>query len=95
MIIGFLTFGPHVIMVAVMSMDFGTRKAASSATGFIDGLGYVGASITGIGTGWLLENFGWNAAFHFWVAGAIVAATLMALLWNYKSTRRQYYQFKS
>jgi len=26
------------------------KKVASSATGFIDGLGYVGAAITGIGT---------------------------------------------
>ncbi len=41
-----------------MPMDFGTRKAASTATGFIDGGGYIGAALTGVGTGFLIDNFG-------------------------------------
>lgn len=82
-LIGFLTFGPHMLMVTALPMDLGTKEMAASATGFIDGWGYIGASLTGIGTGYLLDNFGWQAAFYFWVSGAILAALLMATLWNY------------
>ena len=91
MLIGFLTYGPHVMMVGIMPMDIGTRKASSSVTGFIDALGYVGASITGVGTGWLLDNFSWNAAFYFWLIAAIITAGLMALLWNYRPGKSEYH----
>ena len=37
--IGFLTYGPHVANVTYAPMDFGTRKAAASVTGFVDGMG--------------------------------------------------------
>jgi len=83
-IIGFMTYGPHVIMVAAMPIDHGTRKAASSATGVINGMGYIGASLTGIGSGWLIDNYGWGAAFNFWIISGLVAAALMAILWNYR-----------
>lgn len=81
--IGFMTFGPHVLIVGIIPMDFATRKAASSATGFIDCFGYIGAALTGVGTGFLIDKFSWNAAFYFWIASAIMTAILMAFLWNY------------
>lgn len=83
-IIGFLTFGPHMIIVTALPMDLGTKEMAASATGFIDGWGYIGASLTGIGTGFLLDHFGWQAAFYFWVSGAFLAALLMGTLWSYR-----------
>lgn len=79
-IIGFLTFGPHMLIVAAIPMDLGTKERAASATGFIDGWGYIGAALTGVGTGFLLDNFGWDSAFHFWIAGALIAAIMMARL---------------
>jgi OPA family glycerol-3-phosphate transporter-like MFS transporter len=88
--IGFMTYGPHVLMVTTLPMDTGTRKAASSATGFIDGWGYIGAAITGVASGWLADSFGWNAAFNFWIIGALCAAGLMAVLWTYKPIREKY-----
>ena len=63
-----------------MPMDCGTRKAASSTTGFIDGMGYIGAALTGVLTGWLIDAYNWQAAFNFWLAGAIMAAVMMFIL---------------
>jgi len=83
-IIGFTTFGPHTMMVTALPMDLGTKEMASSAAGFIDGWGYIGAALTGVGTGFLLDNFGWDYAFYFWLSGAVMAAILMATLWKYK-----------
>lgn len=88
--IGFMTYGPHVLMVATTPMDYGTRKAASSATGFIDGVGYIGAAITGILSGWLTDVWGWKATFYLWAGASIVAGVFMLLLWNYKPGARQY-----
>lgn len=90
LVIGFMTYGPHVLMVGTVAMDFGTRKAASSAAGFIDCFGYIGAALTGVGSGWLIDNYGWNASFYFWVFGALVAAVLMTLLWKHKPARGKY-----
>lgn len=90
-IIGFTTYGPHVLMVTALPMDYGSRKATASVTGFIDGWGYIGAALTGIGSGFLIDNFGWNYAFYFWILGAIGAALLMALLWNKGPVKREYH----
>ncbi len=91
MAIGFFTYGPHVAMVAACPMDFGTRKAAASAAGFIDGVGYIGAAVTGVVSGYLVDNYGWNTAFYMWLGGALAAAALMLLLWNYRPKPREYH----
>jgi len=87
-IIGFTTFGPHMIMVTALPMDLGTKEMASSTTGFIDGWGYIGAALTGVGTGFLVDNFGWNYAFYFWLSGAIMTLILLTILWHYEKNRR-------
>jgi sugar phosphate permease len=88
-VIGFLTFGPHMLIVTALPMDLGTKERAASATGFIDGWGYIGASITGLGTGLLLDYFSWDAAFYFWISGAVIAAIFMMILWNSRKTMAQ------
>jgi len=90
MLIGVMTYGPHVVMVGIIPMTFGTRKASASVTGFIDGFGYIGAAFTGVGSAWLVDNLGWNAAFNLWLIGAFVSALLMTLLWNYKPKKEMY-----
>lgn len=84
-VIGFLTFGPHMMIVTLLPMDLGSKERASSVAGFIDGWGYIGASLTGIGTGFLLDNFGWHTAFYFWISGAIIAAILVGSLISRKN----------
>lgn len=85
--VGFLTFGPHVLLITALPVDLGSRKAASSVTGFIDAMGYLGAGLTGVGTGYLVENFGWTAGFYLWIVGAIFAAIMMLLIWIYKEQK--------
>jgi MFS transporter, OPA family, glycerol-3-phosphate transporter len=80
--IGFFTFGPHILLVAALPADLGTRKAASSVTGFINAFGYVGASLTGVGTGYLIDNYSWDAAFYFWIFGAVFAAIMILFVWK-------------
>lgn len=88
--IGFAIFGAHVTMVTAIPMDYGTRKAASSAAGFIDSLGYLGAAIAGWGGGWLVENYSWNVTFHLLAIVAFVASIPMLTLWRYKPVASKY-----
>lgn len=64
--------GEIFLMVAAIQADLGSRKAVSSGTGFIEAMGYLGASLTGVGTGYVIENFGWNAGLYFWISGAVL-----------------------
>ncbi|MBW2603720.1 MAG: MFS transporter [Deltaproteobacteria bacterium] len=81
-VVGFCTYGPHVLMVGHAAQDFAGRKAAASAAGFIDGFGYIGAAMTGVFTGWLVDNYGWYAGFYYWIIAALVAACIMVALWK-------------
>jgi sugar phosphate permease len=81
--IGFVLYGAHVMIVAAAPMDYGTKKAAASATGFIDGWGYIGAGLECFGTGYLVDRWGWNAGFAFWIFSAFIAAAIMVIQWRY------------
>jgi sugar phosphate permease len=81
-VVGFCTYGPHVLMVGHAAQDFAGRKAAASAAGFIDGFGYIGAAMTGVFTGWLVDNYGWYAGFYYWIIAAVVAGCIMLALWR-------------
>jgi len=77
LLIGFLTFGPHVLIVAALPAALGGKEAASSVTGFINAFGYLGASVTGVGTGYLIETISWDAAFIMWIMGAVFSALML------------------
>jgi sugar phosphate permease len=81
-VIGFCTYGAHVLMVGHAAQDFAGRKAAASAAGFIDGFGYIGAAMTGIFTGWLVDHYGWTAGFWYWIIAALIAGFVMLALWR-------------
>ena len=76
-VIGFTVFGPHSYVVTQLPMLIGRKTDIASITGFIDGMGYIGASITGVVSGMLVDRIGWSAAMYFWVGGAIVAGIFM------------------
>ncbi len=78
-VIGFSVFGPHMFVVTQLPMLLRQDKEVASITGFIDGMGYVGASITGFVSGLLVDQFSWNHALYFWVFGAIIAGLFMFL----------------
>ena len=78
-VIGFCTFGPHMLLVTELPMIFGTDKNTASVCGFIDGIGYIGAALTSVISGFLADTLGWNFSFGFWVLGAIIAGIFIFL----------------
>jgi sugar phosphate permease len=89
-LIGFCVLGTQVILIGAVPMDFGTRKAAGAAAGFIDFFGYIGAGMAGIVSGLLTDKIGWVAAFWFWIIAAFVSSAICAALWKYKPPPGKY-----
>jgi len=74
-------------MVGTMPMDYATEKAASSAAGFIDSLGYLGATVGGIGTGLIIDYFSWDKVFIFY--GISIFLSLLCLFSEKIPRRRE------
>ncbi|MEW6410140.1 MAG: MFS transporter [Nitrospirota bacterium] len=89
-LIGFCVLGTQVILVGAVPMDFGTRKAAGAAAGFIDSFGYIGAGLTGVISGLLVDKIGWAAAFWFWIIAAFVSSAICFSLWKFKPPPGKY-----
>jgi sugar phosphate permease len=81
-VIGFCTYGPHILMVGHAAQDFGKKSGAAGAAGFIDGMGYIGASLAGWGAGFMIMRRGYEFTFVFFGAAAILGALLVCLIWK-------------
>jgi sugar phosphate permease len=81
-VIGFCTYGPHILMVGHAAQDFGKKSGAAGAAGFIDGMGYIGASLAGGGAGLMITRRGYEFTFVFFGAAAILGALLVCLIWK-------------
>jgi sugar phosphate permease len=60
-----------------MALDFGGRTGSASASGIIDGVGYLGGALAGAGTARLALAFGWSGAF-FSLAGVTATTAVLA-----------------
>jgi OPA family glycerol-3-phosphate transporter-like MFS transporter len=79
--LGFLVYGPQ-LLVAVAAADFATKVASSSAVGLTGLLGYLGATVSGVGTGMLVDAYGWNGAIWLYGISALIGSALLALTWS-------------
>jgi len=79
--LGFFVYGPQ-LLVAVAAADFATKPAAASAVGLTGLLGYLGATICGTATGWLVDRYGWDCVVWFYIGSAALGAALLASTWN-------------
>jgi len=87
--IGFLLFGPDTLIVGTAAVDFGTKKGASSAAGFINGIGSVGAVLGGSLPGVISDRWGWGPLFYGLGVCILVAALLLLPRWNAVPANKQ------
>jgi OPA family glycerol-3-phosphate transporter-like MFS transporter len=92
-LVGFFTYGAHILMVGHAAADFGKKEGSAGAAGFIDSMGYIGASLAGWGAGRIIDHFNMNdpLAFQgykvtFILAGVctLVGTVLISTIWNRK-----------
>ena len=81
-LVGFCTYGPHILMVGHAAQDFGKRSGAAGAAGFIDATGYIGASLAGWGAGQLIDKHGYATTFTVFGLAALLGACTACVLWR-------------
>jgi sugar phosphate permease len=77
-LIGGLLFGPDSLVSASAAQDAGGPAAAARATGFVNGVGSVGALLQGYVTVGIRKSFGWSAVFYVFVGFALLSALALA-----------------
>jgi sugar phosphate permease len=77
-LVGALLFGPDSLVSGAASQDAGGPEAAARATGFVNGVGSVGALLQGYVTVGLRKAFGWSAVFYVFVALALLSAAALS-----------------
>jgi len=87
-VIGFCTYGPHILMVGHAAQDFGKKQGAAGAAGFIDAMGYIGAALVGWGAGWLIDTSGYKVTFVTFGSAAFLGAILICLIWKVNPNSR-------
>jgi phosphoglycerate transporter family protein len=82
--VGFMVYGPQVL-VGVAAADFSSKKAVGMATGLTGVFGYIGGAISGIGVGYIADNWGWDGGFMFFILCAMLGAVFFALTWKHRA----------
>jgi sugar phosphate permease len=86
--IGFFTYGPQMLLAGVAAADTCGSQVASAAVGVTGLLSYVGAIVASLGTGSLVDRFGWRGGFALWISCALLGALLMLPLWRLRGRSR-------
>ncbi len=83
-LIGVFVLGPDSMLSATAAMDFGTKRGASTATGFVNGIGSLGGILGGYLPGVMTTETDWSALFGLILIGLIVSAIVLVPLWRTK-----------
>lgn len=82
--VGFFVYGPQVL-VGVASADFATKRAIGTANGLASTFAYLGAALAGVCVGWIVDNFGWDGVFLFFIAAALAGGFFFSFTWNHSA----------
>jgi sugar phosphate permease len=82
--VGFFLLGPYSLVGGVVALDFGGRKTSGTAAGLLDGVGYLAASLAGVGIANLLVHAGWALAYSLMALLTLVGIGLCGFLWQVK-----------
>jgi sugar phosphate permease len=78
--VAFLTIGPYSFLAGAMALDFGGKQGSGTASGLIDGVGYLGGVMSGDSVARLSIRYGWNGAFLFLAAIACLSSVAAGAL---------------
>jgi sugar phosphate permease len=84
-VIGFCIYGPQVLLVGTAPADLARRGTSAAAAGFVNFLGYMGATVGDVATGYFTSRYNWQMAIYVWAGWAAVAAVAVAFLWNVRA----------
>ncbi len=78
-LVGFLLIGPYAYLAGAISLDLGGKRAGATASGLIDGVGYLGGVLSGVVTAHIQIRFGWSGVFYTLAAVAFLTSAAAAV----------------
>ena len=81
MMVGFFIYGPQALL-GVATTQQATPRAAGVAGGFVGIFSYASTILSGIGFGFVAQQWGWNAAFATMLAAALAGGAVLMLIWR-------------
>lgn len=84
---GLFLLGPYSLLAGAVSLDVAGPRGGATAAGFIDAIGYVGASLAAVILGSVSKRAGWTATFDV-VAVVAFFALVLAAIWAVRSGKR-------
>jgi OPA family glycerol-3-phosphate transporter-like MFS transporter len=77
--VGFLLVGPYSFLAGAIALDFGGKRGGATASGLVDGFGYIGGVAAGAGVAWVATARGWAGVFLAMAAVAWTSAAVAAV----------------
>jgi OPA family sugar phosphate sensor protein UhpC-like MFS transporter len=83
-LVGAFLFGPDSMVSATAAMDFGTKRGAATAVGFVNGIGSIGGILGGYLPGRITTEDNWSPMFYVMLIGLVASAVVLLPLWRTK-----------
>ena len=77
--VAFLLVGPYSYLAGAMSLDFGGKEGSATASGLIDGVGYLAGVLSGNGMAHIAVTYGWQTMFLVLAGVAALSSTVAGL----------------
>lgn len=78
-LVAFLIIGPYAYLGGAIALDFGGKQGSGTASGLIDGVGYLGGVLAGSSVASVAVAWGWKGAFTALAAVTWLASIAAAL----------------
>ena len=87
-LVGFFVDGPQNLVGGVQTSRITVQESVSAACGFTGMFGYLGAFLSGIGGGWILQNWGWYGIYMTCGVCCVIAMFFVGLTWRKEAAGR-------
>ncbi len=81
---GFFIYGPQAL-IGITAANLATKRAAATAAGFTGLFGYASTLVSGVGLGYVVQNYGWNMGFGLLLAIGAIGTFMFILAWPAKA----------
>jgi len=87
-IVGFLIFGPQML-IGMVAAELAGKNAAGSATGFVGLAAYIGSATAGYPLGMICQKYGWEGFFFAVALSGALSVLLLLPLWKVGARKSQ------
>ncbi len=84
-LVAFVMIGPYSYLAGAISLDFGGKKGSATASGLIDGAGYLGGVLAGNTFAKISVMWGWKGAFAALAIVALLSSATAGVYLNHQT----------